>query len=104
MSNSIHMFIKYPSLSPVVYFSQKFPPLLSPGVHQYWFSNEDPEERRGRGQRTEEGREAQRPSTGRPVWVEARALLTQVFFQPGSLCDSQALEAWGCCLRVYTFQ
>ena len=87
MSHSIHMFIKCPrvlSLSPVVY--------LSPGVHQYWFSNEDPEERRGRGQRTEEGREAQRPSTGRPGWVEARALHTQVFFQPGSLWDSQAFK------------
>ena len=98
MSHSIHMFIRCPgvlSLSPVVYFSQKFLPLLSPGVHQYWFSIEDPEERRGRGQRTEEGREAQRPSTGRPVWVEARALLTQVFFQPGSLWDSQAFEDVG---------
>ena len=80
------------TLSSMVYFTHKFPPVLSPGVHQYWFSNEDPEERRGRGQRTEEGREAQRPSPGRPGWVEARALHTQVFFQPGSLWDSQAFK------------
>ena len=44
-----------------------------------------------RGQRTEEDREAQRPSTGRPGWVEAR---TRAYtgVQPGSLWDSQALE------------
>ena len=75
----------------MVYFTHKFLPVLSPGVHQYWFSNEDPEERRGRGQRTEEDREAQRPSTGRPGWVEARAR-AYTGVQPGSLWDSQALE------------
>ena len=83
------------TLSSMVYFTHKFLPVLSPGVHQYWFSNEDPEERRGRGQRTEEGREAQRPGTGRPGRVEARALHTQVFFQSGSPYDSQAFEDVG---------